>query len=268
MRHSLDTLSVGLDSWIIQDGNYGDLAVGDIAKFALEFAGDRLRPSAQRETRARHLGHGAYEVCARVPFVNAQAWVIDFGFCAFRESTPPEFASPGAWVEGEVLVGIDPFFYKESLRKLTGVPDLFYRWRIKSIERNDTPWLVEVNARGGKTLARDEAQEVWNNVARTDAWNDDDGRSSYVLNLERHDEASQRRHSADFSERIEAVALGFATRRGSDVQHGEDERQVVDRSGGRILVGIRLAGLLQQLHGWRLDVGDASLARHIYRSSR
>lgn len=38
---------------------------------------------------------------------------------------------------------------------------------------HDTPWLVEVNARGGKMLSRDEAQETWASVARTDVWNDE-----------------------------------------------------------------------------------------------
>jgi len=183
----VETLSVAVDSWIVQDGNYGDFAVGDHANFALEFAGSKLRPSTSTETFAHHLGHGVYEVRAQVLFVDPKAWVIDFGFRAFWESAPPEFAVPGTWVEGELLVGIDPFFYMEYLHKLPGMPDLFYNWHVESIMRNDTPWLVEVNVRGGKTLSRDETRETWTNVARTDAWNDDEGRSSYVLTVKRHD---------------------------------------------------------------------------------
>jgi hypothetical protein len=183
----VSTLTVAVDSWIIQDGNYGDFAVGDEAKFALEFAGSTLRPSTSKETLARHRGHGVYQVCAQVLFVNASAWVIDFGFRAFWESVPPDFAAPGTWVEGELLVGIDPFFYMQYLRKLPGIPELFYDWSVASIMRNDTPWLVEVNAHGGKTLFRDETRETWTNVARTDAWNDDEGRSTYVLTVERRD---------------------------------------------------------------------------------
>lgn len=183
----MEMLSVGVHSWIVQDGNSGDFAVGDKAKFALEFAGDGLRPSASTETVARHLGHGVYDVCARVPFADTNVWVVDFGFFAFWEAPPPEFAKPGTWVEGESSVGIDPFFYLEYLHKLTGKPNLFYNWHVVSIMRNDTPWLAEVNAQGGKTLSRDEAKENWTSVARTDAWNDDEGRSSYVLTVERHD---------------------------------------------------------------------------------
>lgn len=181
----MDKLSITLDSWIIQDGNYGNFAVGDKAKFALEFAGSTLHPSESKQTQMRHLGHGVYEVCAQVLFVDANVWVIDFGLCAFWESKPPEYAQPGTWVEGELLLGIDPFFYMEYLHRLPGMPNLFYNWAIVSIIRNDTPWLVKVNAHGGKMLSRDQTNEVWANTTRTDAWNDDEGRSSYVLTVER-----------------------------------------------------------------------------------
>lgn len=183
----MDRFSIAVDSWIIQDGNYGDFAVGDEATFALEFAGSTLRPSGSKETLAYPLGHGAYKVCAQVLFVDCNVWVIDFGLCAFWESKPPEFAKLGTWVEGKLLVGIDPFFYMEHLHKLPGMPRLLYNWTIAAIMRNDTPWLVEVNARGGKTLSRDHSNETWANVARTDAWKDDQGRSSYVLVVERRD---------------------------------------------------------------------------------
>ncbi len=183
----MDKLSVAVDSWIIQDGNYSDFAVGDRAKFALEFAGSTLRPSATKKTAARHLGQGAYEVCAQVLFVEANVWVIDFGVCAFWESKPPEYAKPGAWIEGDLVVGIDPFFYMEYLHRVSGMPNLFYNWTVASIMRNDTPWLVEVNAHGGKMLSRDQTNEVWTNVFRTDAWNDDEGRSSYVVSVDRRD---------------------------------------------------------------------------------
>lgn len=186
----MDNLSIAVDSWIIQDGNYLDFAVGDNARFALEFAGSALRPSASKHRLARHLGHGIYEACAQVLFVDAKAWVIDFGFRAFWESKPPEFVTPGTWVEGELLVGIDPFFYKEYLHTLPDMPNLFYNWTIASIMRNDTPWLVEFTANGGKVLSRDQTNEAWTDVARTSAWTDDSGRSSYVLAVKRQAGAS------------------------------------------------------------------------------
>lgn len=172
-----------VDSWIIQDGNYGDFAVGDKAKFALEFAGSDLRPSTLNRAEACDLGNGVYRVCAQVLFVEESVWVIDFGFRAFWESDPPHFAVKGQWVEGEVHVGIDPYFYTEYLHKLPQMPGLFYKWKVLGILRNETPWLVEENDRGGKIFHRDQTRRSWVRTARTDAWNDDSGRSSYVLEL-------------------------------------------------------------------------------------
>lgn len=179
------SLAIAVDSWIIQDGNYDDFAVGDRTSFALEFAGNQLRPSASRVPRAMHVGHGVYDLCAQVCFLHSGVWIVDFGTLAFWEAPPPSFAEVGGWVEGRALLGIDPFFYKEYLYKLPGMPCLFYDWRISGIERNDTPWLFEANAQGGGTYTRDEAQMRWSSVARTDAWNDDNGRSAYVLSIER-----------------------------------------------------------------------------------
>lgn len=186
-RCNMKNISIAVDSWVIQDGNYGDFAVGESTKFALEFRSNTLRPSTSKVAMARHLGRDEYEVCAQVLFVDASVWVIDFGFCAFFESKPPEFAAPGTWVEGELVVGIDPYFYMDYLHKLQSMPSLTYNWHVVSILRNDTPWLVEVNAHGGQVLSRDETNEIWSNVERTDAWNDDEGRSSYVLTVERRD---------------------------------------------------------------------------------
>jgi len=179
------TLAIAVDSWIIQDGNYGDFAVGDRARFALEFGARQLQLSATREPRATHIGHGVYDLRAEVRFIDSDVWVIDFGTLAFWEAPPPSFAEVGAWVEGRALLGIDPYFYQEYLHKLPGMPDLAYDWRIEGIERNDTPWLFHPSARGGGVFTRDEARVRWNSVARTDAWNDDNGRSACVLWAER-----------------------------------------------------------------------------------
>lgn len=122
-----------------------------------------------------------YHVRAEVVFVHPKVWVIDFGVLAFWESAPPSFVAAGSWVEGEVFIGIDPFFYIEYLRELPDMPNLFYEWKIAAISRDDTPWLSSVNERGGATLSRDQTRASWSEVDRTVAWEDDNGRSSYVL---------------------------------------------------------------------------------------
>lgn len=180
----MQRVAVGVDSWIIQDGNYGDFATGDSQKFALEFGGKGLAPSAKKGRNAQLLNTSIYRIRAEVVFVHPKVWVIDFGVRAFWESEPPSFAEAGSWIEGDVFVGIDPFFYTEYLRKLPDMPNLYYEWKIMAISRDDTPWLSRVNERGGTTLSRDLTRERWSEVPRTAAWDDDGGRSSYVLQCE------------------------------------------------------------------------------------
>ena len=128
-------LSIGIDSWIIQDGNYGDFAVADTIKFALEFSGKKLVPSSTCEQRAHLLHTSTYRVRAMVVFVHPTVWVIDFGVLAYWDAEPPSFAKIGDWVEGDVFVGIDPFFYKEYLHKLPGIPNLHYNWKVEGVLR-------------------------------------------------------------------------------------------------------------------------------------
>jgi hypothetical protein len=87
----------------------------------------------------------------------------------------------GSWVEGEVFVGIDPFFYREYLHKVPDMPNLCYGWRVIAISRIDTPWLSTVNERGGVTFTHDPARAQWTQVQKTLAWEEGEGRSSYVL---------------------------------------------------------------------------------------
>lgn len=174
-------ICIGLDSWIIQDGNHSDFAVGDMRRFALEFAGKKLVPSTSGDRTAKLLHTSIYQVHAEVIFVHPTVWVIDFGVRAFWEADPPDFIQIGSWVEGEVFVGIDPYFYKDYLSKLPDMPNLFRNWKVEAIVRNDTPWLRAVNDRGGVSLSRDSANTQWTEVQQTLAWDDDEGRSSYVL---------------------------------------------------------------------------------------
>jgi hypothetical protein len=174
-------ISIGIDSWIIKDGNYGDFAVGDLHKFALEFAGKKLAPSTPGERSAQLLHTSVYRVTAEVIFVDSKVWVIDFGLRAFWESEPPAFVQLGSWVEGEIFVGIDPFFYMEYLHKMPEMPNLYYDWKVAAISRDDTPCLSTVNERGGVTFTRDPDRAHWTQVQKTLASEEGEGHSSYVL---------------------------------------------------------------------------------------
>ena len=177
-------LRIGINSWIIQDGNYGDFSVGDESTFALEFYGESFSHSEQRNVELELIKNSIYRICGRVLYSRPNVWVIDVGIKAFCDCAPPAFLSVGDWVEGDIFLGIDPFSYREYLYKDEGIPDLAYSWTIKRIERNDTPWLEESNAQGGKILARDDRQERWLDTNATNAWDDDDGRADYVLHVD------------------------------------------------------------------------------------
>lgn len=181
----LSEVAIGLASWIIQDGNYGDFSVGETHKFVLEFFAENVLPSSTKHVVMHHLGHENYRVCGEVIFTHPTMWVIDVGVKALMEAKPPAFVSVGSWIEADIFLGIDPFSYNEYLHKLPDVPNLYYRWEILRIARNDTPWIETLNEYGGKDFARDSSQERWLEVPATDAWNDDNGKADYVLYCER-----------------------------------------------------------------------------------
>jgi len=177
-------LFVGVSSWIIQDGNYGDFTVGDIAKFALEFYPHSMEPAQSQEQIIDRIKASRYRVRGRVIYASQSAWVIDFGPMAYQnQAAPPRFETD-SWVEGEVYLGIDPFFYFEELYALPGMPTLQHEWHIRRLFLEKTPWLTTTDDRGRITLTRDEQQESYIEVPKTYAWEDDNGNAHYVLECE------------------------------------------------------------------------------------
>lgn len=157
----MDSLNIGLSSWIIQDGNYGDFSVGQKTEFALEFYPSSVKASACTSPSVTHLNTCVYQICAQVVYRTNDVWVLDMGFLAYNEMEPPAFARKNSWVEGEFSIGIDPFMYFEYLKNRSGMPDLTYRFRIDQIFL--------------------EANESCAEVAETNAWGDNYGRAHYIL---------------------------------------------------------------------------------------
>ena len=176
----MESLSVGVDSWIIQDGNYGDFTVGQKTQFALEFYPHSLHPSDRKSPAATNLKGSLYQVCGQVVYRRNNVWILDAGFLAYQESQPPAFVTEGSWVEGEIYLGIDPFMYFEHLKNRSGMPSLTYTFRIGQIFLETTPWLTNADE-SGTTMVRDQENESFREVTETDAWNDDGGNAHYVL---------------------------------------------------------------------------------------
>ena len=178
---SLESLNIGLDAWIIQDGNYADFTVGQKTQFALEFYPHSLKSSDCKSHSATHLKACLYRICGQVVYRTKSVWVLDMGFLAYQESQPPRYAIKGSWVEGEIYLGIDPFMYFEHLKNMSGMPLLTYGFRIGEIFLETTPWLTKSDDAARTMMMRDEQNESYREVAETDAWNDDNGNAHYVL---------------------------------------------------------------------------------------
>jgi len=178
---------IGLSSWIIQDGNYGDFSVGQETKFALEFyPPNGLQPCADIALAAEHIRASRYRIRGRIVFSEPNVWVIDVGtFKAFSESKPPPHAVVGILVEGDICLGIDPFFYFEYLHRMEGMPPLTYTWLVRSILRETTPLINATDAQGRGFWKRDESREGFLPAHETKAWDDDGGNAEYVLKCER-----------------------------------------------------------------------------------
>jgi len=177
----MESLYVGLNAWIIQDGNYADFRVGQKTEFALEFYPASLKVSDLRLKSAEHIKASQYKICGQVIFQSKTVWVLDAGFLAYQESKPPRYATKGAWVEGEVYVEIDPFMYFEGLNKRPGMPSLTYAFRVDQLLLETTPWITTTDENGRTLTKRDEQKESYIEVAETNAWSDDNGHAHYIL---------------------------------------------------------------------------------------
>jgi len=180
----MEILHVGIDSWIIQDGNYSDFRVGEAAKFALEFYPQSIEASHERQVSRDHLFGSRYRVCCKVIYTAKNVWVVDFGFMAYQNQPPPRVASKSKWLQAEIYVGIDPFFYFEELHALPNMPSLKYDFRIREILVETTPWLTSKDGQERTILTRDESRRSFTPVAETNAWGDDQGHAHYILECE------------------------------------------------------------------------------------
>lgn len=158
---------IGIDSWVIQDGNYPDFVTGQRAELAVEYASrSGLRGlSGEHEVSARWVGGSAYDVIARVVHDEPNARVLDCGLLVYHFvgiEDPEHRSEVGAWVTGVVDLGVDPGFYADGLARESGFPQLAYAWTVEEVLRR---------ARG--------APADLTVVERTDAWADE--APGYVL---------------------------------------------------------------------------------------
>jgi hypothetical protein len=178
-------LIVGLHSWIIQDGNYGEFTRGMTAAFALEFFSTvpilELGPSDNKIPSLHHVSEDSYQLVGQVVHKADDWWVIDAGLLVYSDQPPPDNVHVGTWLRGGLIqIGIDPFFYFERLAHQPDALAMVYEWRIDKIEEQTAP-LIEIRP---KQFARDPAKLGWKEIVETRAWEDS---GEYLLHCTRLD---------------------------------------------------------------------------------
>jgi hypothetical protein len=177
-------LTLGLSSWIIQDGNFPEIEVGSEHRLALEFyAKDGLRPSAGRKS-VRHLQGVIYDIVAEVIGIFEEAWVLDCGIRLLRDNDAPQGTRLGDVVAGRVYIGVDPFWYLEQISNLPGAPDLWYTVRVHAIRLNVTPRSKTILPSGQELWSGEESADVrTKEIPVTNSSQDDDGNADYLLDV-------------------------------------------------------------------------------------
>jgi hypothetical protein len=169
-------LQIGMESWIVQDGNYPDFEVDQTYSFALEFYPHSLE-KAGREKAFEQIENFLYKVTAEIVYIDRNSWVIDFGISAYQAQRPPKKYKVGDFVSGVFYLGVDHFAYFESLKNLKNYPQITNQWYLKEIELETTPFLETAP----KYFERDKQNTSFESISKTDVWNDANGSGSYVF---------------------------------------------------------------------------------------
>jgi hypothetical protein len=172
-------LDIHIYGWVIEDGNYGHFVVGETREFALEFYAPLTLTKTNRTEKSLEKAEGySYDVIAQVVSATDDICVIDFGLLAYSESSLDLNAGNciGDFLQGNILLDVDPFFYFERLAKLPSSPPLIYKWRIDSIEQDTTPWMRE-----NGVYVRDETRRSFQSVGATSELVSSDISAAHVL---------------------------------------------------------------------------------------
>jgi hypothetical protein len=182
LANSSTEWDIGLAAWIIQDGNYPDFEVGQTAEFAVEFwiPQGSIAQASSAEVSANHLDDCLYDAVAEVVVQTDQITVLDIGILVYEQTPPQQPPLPQGRVAVQLRLAVDPFFYFEILSKTGGVLPLVYSWKIMSILKQTAPF-IETVAEGRRIRIRDQQRLGYEEILKTDAWNDDGGYAEYVL---------------------------------------------------------------------------------------
>jgi hypothetical protein len=178
---------VGMNAWIIQDGNYPDLEVGQTAEFAIEFwipDGAACIIASDEAVSAIHGAGCLYNAVADVLLRTDDITVLDIGILIYGQTALlPAAVSQKSRLSVQIGLSVDPFFYLEGLNTIPAVPPLVYSWRMSSILMQTAPFIEKI-VEGRKVQVRDPKRFEYQEILRTDAWEDDGGYGEYIFALD------------------------------------------------------------------------------------
>ncbi len=140
-------LTLSLSDWIIHDGNYPELGIGDELDFALCVYAMKQGASEVRTPALRHESGDEHAFVARVVAARPHVTVLDAGYLCYVSDDLGEPDVAAEWIEGRMVLSPDPFFWKESYEGLPGLPHITYRWRVERIHEQDFSAVGEAGPR-------------------------------------------------------------------------------------------------------------------------
>ncbi len=177
-------MTIGLEGWIMQDGNYKDFAVGEEREFALEYGPKRLPPGSEKTCHIakpvnpsiEHIEEHLYDMTGQFSFIYKEFNVVDFGMVKAyargnwrtrdsRDELPSTLI--GEYITGHFYLAVDPFFWKESRRHYDHFPNITEKWRIDEILFDVTPVQLV-----GRTWTPVQEERIFKSLDKTNMWKD------------------------------------------------------------------------------------------------
>lgn len=183
----MDELAIWLSELPLLEGCYTEFQVGDEVRFALELHVRSARPAGGGPASLEGAAPGEYQFCGTPAY--RQRWpeagrnrqgerverrqactVFDVGllsYCVEGWSGPQlSDVELGSWWSGEASLCV-AWHYFERYSGLPGIPGLAYRWAVRRILLDESPWVTLPSSDGQPVKVRDRTNPVFTEVSKT-----------------------------------------------------------------------------------------------------
>ena len=159
-----DVWLISIQAWLIQDGQYPEIAIHDRLEFATVFGYRWIRETSSAVKSARHLGGNGYEVTAEAIAQSSESLALDCGIVITSYRPPPRVFG---WVNAEVFLNVGENHHRGDGPDEDGLPGQCL-WHVNRLWREMAP-TVEVQ----QDLHTDEDAPSYESIAVTDAHRED-----------------------------------------------------------------------------------------------